>query len=130
MKFITIDEVLAIHDRMLEIGKGQEGIHDFALLHSAIERPRAQFDGRYLYPSIFLMAAALLHSLVKNHPFNDGNKRTAYFSTVRFLHKNGYFLAPKDKEIISFMVKMDTKNKTIEEISLWLKTHTRHLYTP
>lgn len=130
MKFITLDEVLAIHDRMLGIGGGQEGIHDFTLLHSAIERPKAQFGARFLYSSIFLMAAALLHSLVKNHPFNDGNKRTAYFSTVRLLHKNGRLLAPKGKEIISFMVDVDTKNKTIEEISVWLKTHTHHLYTP
>lgn len=125
MKFITLDEVLAIHDRMIEIGEGKEGIHDFTLLHSAVERPKAQFSDKYLYPSIFLMAAALLHSLVKNRPFNDGNKRTAYFSTVRFLQKNKYILAPKEKEIVSFMVKVDTENKTVEEISDWLKKHTK-----
>lgn len=127
MQFVTLDEVLIIHDLMLEVAGGREGIHDFNLLHSAVERPKAQFAGEYLYTSIWLMGASLLHSLVKNHPFEDGNKRTAYFSTVRFLRKSNYILAPKKKEIITFMVDVDVKNKTVEEIALWLKKHTRKI---
>lgn len=128
MKFLLLEEVLAIHDRMLEIGAGREGIHDFTLLHSAIERSKAQYSGQYLYPSIWLMAAVLLQSLVKNHPFEDGNKRAAYFSTMRFLRKNGYLLEPKkEKEIIKFMVDVDTKNKDIEKIATWLKKNSRKI---
>lgn len=127
MQFITLDEVLIIHDLMLDVAGGREGIHDFHLLHSAIERPKAQFAGKFLYSSIWLMAAALLHSLVKNHPFEDGNKRTAYFSTVRFLRKNNYILAPKKREIVTFMVDVDVKNKTLEEIAVWLEKNSRRL---
>ena len=125
MQFITLDEVLIIHDLMLDIGGGREGVHDFSLLHSAIERPKAQFDGVHLYTTIWLMGAALLHSMVKNHPFDDGNKRTAYFSTVRFLKKNNYILAPNKAEIITFMVHVDVKNKTLEEVALWLEKNSK-----
>ena len=127
MKFITIDEALAVHERMLEIGGGREGIHDFTLLHSAIERPKAQFGGVFLYTSIWLMAAAMLHSLVKNHPFEDGNKRTAYFSTMKFLFDNGYDLIAKHEQIIKFMVGVDVKNITVEEIADWLKKNSRKI---
>lgn len=125
MRFVTLDEVLAIHDRMLEVGGGRQGIHDFTLLHSAIERPKAQFGEKYLYTSIWLMAAALLQSLVKNHPFEDGNKRTAYFSTLRFLEKNGYTLEVKEGAILKFMVKVDVRDLTLEEISDWLKNNSK-----
>lgn len=121
MHFITLDEVLAIHGEMIALFGGRSGIHDFTLLHSAIERPKAQFGGTYLYTSIWIMAAALLHSLVKNHPFDDGNKRTAYASTTRFLYKNGYNLKNKHGEGIEFMVGVDIKNTSIKEIADWLK---------
>lgn len=127
MKFITLDEVLIIHDRMLEIGGGRTGVHDFTLLHSAIERPKAQFGGTYLYSSIWQMAGALLQSMVKNHPFDDGNKRTAYFSTMRFLDLNGYSLGAKETEAIRFMVKVDIKNLALRQISSWLKKNSRKI---
>ena len=125
MHFITLDEALAIHSEMIALFGGRAGIHDFTLLHSAIERPRAQFGGTYLYTSIWTMAAALLHSLVKNHPFDDGNKRTAYTSTVRFLYKNGYNLRNKHREGIEFMVAVDVKNISVEEIADWLKKNSK-----
>ncbi len=127
MQFITLDEVLAIHDEMLIVAGGRAGIHDFTLLHSAIERPKAQFGGRFLYASVWLMAAALLQSLVKNHPFEDGNKRTSYTSTARFLYKNGYRLKHILKKAIPFMVGVDVENKTLEEIANWLKKNSRRL---
>lgn len=125
MKFVTLEEVFTIHERMLKVGGGRQGVHDFALLHSAVERPKAQFGGKYLYTSNWLAAAALLHSLVKNHPFEDGNKRTAYFSTMRFLYKNGYLLKGEEEKVIEFMVDVDTKNTSVEEIARWLKQHSR-----
>lgn len=125
MKFVSLEEVLLIHEKMLEIGGGREGMLDFTLLHSAIERPKAQFGGSYLYDSIFTMAAAMLHSLVKNHPFLDGNKRTAFFTTLRFLNKNGHDITATKKSIIPFMVGVDTENKNIEKIASWLQSHTK-----
>lgn len=123
MKYLTLEDVYAIHQVMILVGGGRGEIHDFTLLHSAVERPKTTFAGRDLYPAIWQKAAALLHSLVKNHPFDDGNKRTAYYTTKRFLFINGYILNAAKKAVIPFMVSVDVKNVPPEKIALWLKSH-------
>ena len=125
IRYLDIGEVIIIHEKMIEIGGGRRGIRDYRLLHSAVERPKATFTGRPLYPTIYLKAAALIHSLIKNHPFNDGNKRTGFFSTLRFLHINGYEITASHEEIIKFALSADTKNLNLEEIAAWFKTHSR-----
>ena len=125
MNYLTLEEVYAIHQRMILVGGGRGDIHNFTLLHSAVERPKATFGGQELYPSVWLKASALLHSLVKNHPFDDGNKRTAYYSTMRFLYINGYILNAPKKPVISFMVSVDIHNLSLNEISRWLKSHSK-----
>ncbi|OGG22222.1 hypothetical protein A3D03_04705 [Candidatus Gottesmanbacteria bacterium RIFCSPHIGHO2_02_FULL_40_13] len=121
VNYVVIDEVFAIHERMLNIGGGRQGIRDFTLIHSAIERPKATFAQKDLYPSIWLKAAAIIQSLVRNHLFNDGNKRTALATTVRFLHINGYKIAASHKEIVDFTLNIQKKNFHFEDISTWLK---------
>lgn len=123
MKFLDFEEVLAIHDRMLQVGGGGQGIRDFTLLHSAMERPRASFGGRDLYPTIFLKAAALMHSFVNNHAFADANKRTAFSCTTRFLHLNGYKLGAGRKAIIKLTMDVEAKKLNLDEIAKWLKKH-------
>ena len=76
MKWLTVKKVLEIHDRSLLESGGDAGVRDQGLLESAVAQPRARFDGKDLYPDIAEKAAALAFSLVKNHPFVDGNKRT------------------------------------------------------
>lgn len=124
-KYVNIDEVYAIHARMIRIGGGRAGVRDFLLLHSATERPKASFGGEMLYPTLWLQAAAMLHSLIKNHPFTDGNKRTGFFSTVRFLRLNGYKLKAVKKEVVEFSVAVDNENPSLEEIAAWLKRHSK-----
>lgn len=125
INFLAIDEVIAIHERMLEIGKGRDGIRDFTLIHSAIERPKATFAQKDLYPTIWLKASAIIQSLIRNRPFNDGNKRTGYFTTLRFLNQNGYDLAATRREIVSFTLNIDVHRPDIENISVWLKKHAK-----
>ncbi len=129
MNYISLDEVYAIHLRMITVGGGRGDIHDFTLLHSAIERPKVTFGGKELYPTIWNKAAALIHSLVKNHPFDDGNKRTAYYSTKRFLFMNCWQLSAKKDDVITFMVSIDVKNLSLPTIERWLRTHSKRLLT-
>lgn len=117
--FVSMEEVVIIHEKMFEIGGGSAEIRDIELLHSAIERPKASFSDKYLYGSILEMGAAMLQSLVKNHPFIDGNKRTAFFTTLRFFEKNGLAFSIKKNEITPFMVLVTTKNLTVKKISSW-----------
>lgn len=102
---------------------GSHGIRDIGLIQSAVARPQATFGGKYLYSSIFDKTAALLQSLLKNHAFLDGNKRTALTSAGLFLWKNGYRLVNNHKEEVDFTIRVDNGNLTIEQISKWLKEH-------
>lgn len=127
IKFVPIDEVYEIHQAILEKAETKGIVRDFALLHSAVERPKAAFAGQYLYPTIFTKAAALLQSICLNHPFTDGNKRTAWAATKRFLWINGWHLMAEKMEGADFMVKVDNQKPDILEISQWLKKHCKKL---
>lgn len=125
IKYLDIAEVYNIHERMLKVGGGRSGIKDFTLIHSAVERPKASFGGKMLYPNIWLQAAALIQSLIKNHPFEDGNKRTGFFSTLRFLNINGYDIKVTKKDIVSFALDVDVKKLSLNQIAFWFKKHAK-----
>lgn len=77
-KFPLLDDVLRIHDRQIEVFGGSTGVRDLGLLESALAQPQATFGGELLHPTLPEQAAAYLYHLAKNHPFIDGNKRTAF----------------------------------------------------
>lgn len=126
-RYVEIDEVYLIHARMIKRAGTKAGVRDFSLLHSAVERPKATYGGRELYPTIFAKAASLLQSLCMNHPFTDGNKRTAWLSTKRFLDINGYHLQATRMEGADFMVWVDNDKPELSEISVWLKEHAKRV---
>lgn len=99
------------------------GVRDIGLLESAVFRPQASFDDKDLYPGIFDKAAALLQSLLKNHPFVDGNKRTALSSAGLFLRINRYRLKNMHKEEVKFAIRVDNEHLSLEQIADWLKRH-------
>lgn len=114
-----------IHERMIARTGGVEGLRDGAMLHAAVARPFVTFD---LYPDDFDKAAALLHSLIKSHPFMDGTKRTAFAATVYFLDQLGH---PRPThfpraEVIQFCLNIAEENRRqsrpvhIEQIAIWL----------
>ncbi len=129
-----IVRVYEIHDLIIRETGGQPGLRDAALLHSAVARPFAAFANQDLYPSDFDQAAALFHSLIKNHPFNDGTKRTAFASALYFLEMCGHprpEILPTD-EVIRFCIGIAEENarlargesvqtKTIAEIADWFR---------
>jgi len=125
--YLTIDEVLFIHEIMISLYGGRGDIHDFTMLHSAIERPKATFGGKDLYPTIFEKGAALIQSLILNHPFDDGNKRTAITAAARFFYINGYQLELSLKKSIQFALDIDSQKLSFEEIVSWFKKHAKRL---
>lgn len=125
IKHLTLDEVIAIHDDMVDSYGGSHGIRDLGLLQSAIARPQSAFGGQDLYPSIFDKAAALFHSLMFNHAFVDANKRTTITSTARFLALNGCELQSTDRELVDFPLNVENNHLSLEEISAWLKKHSK-----
>jgi len=127
VKYLTTPQILAIHHQMVKRFGCSQGIRDIALVESAVARPQATYDGVDLYENIFDKADALLQSLLKNHPFVDGNKRTALTSSGVFLKMNGYDLINYHDEEVEFGVAVDTQHLSIEEISAWLKKHSKKL---
>lgn len=106
---------------------GSSGIRDVGLLESAVFRCQASFDGQDLYLGIFDKAAVLLQSLLKNHPFVDGNKRTALTSAGIFLKINGYKLINVHKEEVEFAIRVDNEYLSFEQIVAWLKKYTKKI---
>lgn len=120
MKYLTPQKVLFIHDQVVKRTGGSHGVRDIRLLESAVFRPQTSFNKKDLYETLFQKAAALLQSLLKNHPFVDGNKRTALTSAGLFLNLNGYKLKNTKRKEVEFTINVDNKNLSIEEISQWL----------
>ena len=88
IKYLTVDQVIAFHDTLIEKFGGLSGIRDKNLLYSALSAPKASFGGKDMYSSISEKAAVYLYHIAKNHPFNDANKRTAYVTALAFLKAN------------------------------------------
>lgn len=97
--FLAVDHILAIHRRMIREFGGDPDVRDYGLLESAVMMPAARFAGRFLHKGIVAMAAAYLFHLCKNHPFVDGNKRTALVSAEVFLVLNNKRLLATNKEL-------------------------------
>jgi len=97
--YLSVAEVCEIHARVLRHSGGQDGIRDKNGLESAVFRPQSGY-----YSDELEEAAALLESLVQNHPFLDGNKRTAWIATVTFLNTNGYELVVETNEAERFLL--------------------------
>ena len=125
IKYPTLDEVVAIHFRVTEKTGGSQGVRNWDLLASALGRPQATFGGQDLYPDIFLKAAALVQSLSSNHPFVDGNKRTALATLEYFLYLNSLGIEATQREKIDFTLWAENEKPTIEQIAGWIKGHVR-----
>lgn len=97
--FLSIEDILSIHERMIEEFGGMPGIADRGLLESAVSMPTAGFAGEFLHKSLSAMAAAHLFHLCKNHPFFDGNKRVAVVAAEVFLNVNGMSLDVTNEEL-------------------------------
>jgi death-on-curing protein len=121
MNYLTAEQVIFIHAFVVEETGGSHGVRDLGLLESAVARPQATFDGDDLHPDIFIKAAALLHALIQNHPFVDGNKRTGALAVILFLEFNGYELNAKNKELESFALKVAVAKISLSEIADWLR---------
>lgn len=125
--YLGIEEVYSIHEALIKAGGGRANVRDFTLLHSSVERPKVTFGGKFLYPTLWLQAGALMQSLVMNHPFTDGNKRTGFYSTKRFLYINGYDLVYTKAEAYDFCLAVDNEDLKVETIAKWLEKHSRKI---
>lgn len=127
MKYLTSEDILVIHAKLIDETGGSHGVRDVNLLISLAERPKTSFGGSEVYQTIFEKAAVYLESLVRYHVFVDGNKRTAFVSASRFLFLNGYEFRASNIEVEKFVLKVATEKLDIVTIATWLKKYSREL---
>ena len=115
--FVSKSMVLSIHARQIERFCGTPGVRDEGLLESALAQPQATFGGQLLHPTIAEQAAAYLYHIAMNHPFIDGNKRSAFAVTDTFLRLNGFYLNLTDDRAYDLVMGVARGTMTKEELS-------------
>jgi len=120
-RYPSLDDVLAAHARLIALFGGAQGIRDRGALEAAVARPQSAY-----YKDIVERAAALLESLSQNHPFIDGNKRTAIAVTAAFLRVNGLRLEFDDLEAFQFLIHLyETNQFHFARLEPWLRQHSQ-----
>jgi death-on-curing protein len=102
--FLSLDEILEIHEQQIERYGGSAGLRDPAGLESAVATPQATFGGEFLHTSIPAMAAAYLFHLCQNHAFIDGNKRVGANAAITFLLMNGWDATFSEEELVDLVL--------------------------
>ena len=125
MTWLELSTVLEIHERLIKATGGNYGLRDEGLLQSALYSPLATFGGEDLYLDFFTKVAVLLHKIAQNHPFVDGNKRTAFVVGITTLELNGYRFDAEQEEVVNFMLEVAQGKVDIIRIEAWIRKHTR-----
>ncbi len=123
MRYLTLSEALELHRRIIGQSGGALGVLNLGGLESALAQPRMTFEGRDLYPSLVDKAAALGHSLIQNHPFLDGNKRTGHAAMEVFLFLNGFEIQSSVDEQETIVLQVASGEMNREEFAAWLRDH-------
>jgi death-on-curing protein len=123
IRYLTLVEVLNLHRQIIEQSGGALGVRDLGALQSALAQPRMTFSGEDLYPTLADKAAALSFSIIMNHPFVDGNKRTGHAAMETFLVLNGLEISDSVDEQEQVILALASGNSGRESFVEWLKQH-------
>jgi len=123
--FLSIDNILSIHARMIDEFGGLSGVADQGLLESAVAMPSAGFAGEFLHKNLPAMAAAYLFHICKNHPFFDGNKRVAVVASEIFLNINGMQLDVDNEELKQLCLGVAAGEISKDETVTFFEKHAR-----
>ena len=123
MRYPTLDEVLTLHQLVLDAHGGSAGLRDMGALQSALAAPRQTMFGEELYPGIADKSAIILYLLTQNHPFVDGNKRTALSACFWFLESNGYTLDVGSEDLYQFTIDIASGHLDKDAVTAWMREH-------
>jgi death-on-curing protein len=121
--FLTLDEVLALHAEQIRLFGGSSGVRDVGLLQSAMGSVEATFGGVFLHETIYEMAAAYLYGICKNHPFLDGNKRTAVGAALVFLDTNGIEVDADEDEFYDLVIGVAEGRVSKSAVAVFFQEH-------
>lgn len=123
MRYLSGEDILVLHARILDATRGAHGVRDAHLLASILEKPKMRFGGKELYQGVFRKAATYLEALATYHVFIDGNKRTALAAAARFLFINGYTITATNSQVERFVLGVALRKHDVAAITKWLKQH-------
>jgi death-on-curing family protein len=125
----TVEEIVELHDQVLQQYGGLPGLRvgGEGLLEAAIGRMQSGFGETELYPELADKAAALIHSIITTHPFNDGNKRTALMAGIYFLHIHGFSTHDSD-ELAELIIAVADDKASLEDLRHWIDNYTKHMF--
>ena len=125
MVSLTLEQILQLHALVLVKDGGADGVRDVGRLEAAVSTQHQGVFGEELYVTVFAKAAALIRGIIGDHPFTDGNKRTAMLAGLTLLEVNGYNFTAQRGELENFAVRVATNHLDIDAIADWLKRHSR-----
>lgn len=125
--YLSVAHVLELHAAQVHCFGGATGLRDRGALESAVARPAMTFGGEDLYPDVAAKAAALMHSLVLNHPFVDGNKRVGVASAELFIECNGHSLMASDAELEDLTLAVAEGHVEPEALAIWFRQRLKHV---
>ena len=121
IQYLSVDQVLALHGALVRAFGGGTGLRNRAGLEAAVARPAATFGGEDLYDDVAAKAAALMHWLVLNHPFVDGNKRVGIAAAELFLDCNQHILTASDDELEELTLAVAQGSIEAQALAIWLR---------
>jgi death-on-curing protein len=125
MRYLSLPELLVLHDHVITSTGGSFGVRDLPALESALAQPRATFNGNELYPDIVAKAVTLGFLLVANHPFVDGNKRVGHAAMEVFLVLNGHEIEADIDEQEHIILSIASGQLNRPDFEQWLRQHTK-----
>ena len=125
----TLQDIYELHTQLENAFVLSSGVHDENLLASAVNTPFQTFMGNDLYPSIYDKAAQLCYGIANNHPFTDGNKRTALHSMYVYLIINGFDIMATQQDVENMIINVAAGNMTNTELVQWLRENTVNIDT-
>jgi death on curing protein len=121
---LYLEKLLLLHKLSIQDYGGSHGVRDFEMLDSASQRPFQTFDNKDLYPNAISKAAAIGESIIINHPFVDGNKRTGMLAIFEMLVLDNLTIQATEDQLYQFVIDISTGTIRFDEIVAWLKEHT------
>lgn len=128
MIYLTLEQLLELHVLAIERTGGANGLRDLGRLEAAVASQSQAVFGEELYKDIFEKAAALCRNIIGDHPFVDGNKRTAMLAALTLLSINGHKCVAAEGELEDFAVAVATEHLSIQNIAVWLEQHSQPLH--
>lgn len=126
-KYLTAEEILFLHFKVIEDYGGSHGVRDEGRIKSVVNAPAQEVFGEEQYPDLFEKAAVYIRNIIGDHPFADGNKRSGTTAGVVFLMRNGFNLTALPKELEDFAVQVAVEHLDVPVISAWLKSHSKKI---